>query len=214
MIVSASYVIAALAVYAAGLYVIYRLRLYLTASSMLLGFLLFVYGPAYLAYMLFRRPVSVVDLRISNSFNFDDMVVSLNLSIAIMFICVTVGIEIVDRLAPRAARTLQHAISGWNFQALAGDRVKPWTLLIAILAVGLFMAWISARERHVAVVAGFLSVTGNEIAKTAYRQQYGGSTVYLYNLVVASIAPMLVVWGALSGWLLRWWPLLVATGFL
>ena len=70
MIVSASYVIAALAIYGAGLYLIYRLSLYFTASSMLLGFLLLVYGPAYLAYMLFRRPISVVDLRISNSLEF------------------------------------------------------------------------------------------------------------------------------------------------
>jgi len=31
---------------------------------MLLGFLLLVYGPAYLTYMLFRRPISVVDRRI------------------------------------------------------------------------------------------------------------------------------------------------------
>jgi hypothetical protein len=173
MIVSASYVIAAMAICGGGLYLIYQLVLYFTASSMVLGFLLLVYGPAYLSYMLFRRPVSVVDLRVSNSFTFDEIVVSLNLSIAIMFVCVILGIEIVDRLAPRSARTLQHAISGWNFQALAEDQVKPWTLLIVILAVGLFMAWISARERHVAVVAGFLSVTGNEIAKTAYRQQYG-----------------------------------------
>lgn len=111
MIISASYVVAALAIYTAGLYVIYRLRLYLTASSMLLGFLLFVYGPAYLAYMLLRKPVSLVDLRISNSLHFDDVVVSLNLSIAIMFVCVIAGIELVDRLAPRSAHALRKAIS-------------------------------------------------------------------------------------------------------
>jgi oligosaccharide repeat unit polymerase len=214
MIVSASYVIAALAIYGAGLYLIYRLNLYFTASSMLLGFLLLVYGPAYLAYMLFRRPISVVDLRISNSLNFDDIVVSLNLSIAIMFVCVTVGIELVDRLAPASAKALQRTISDWNVQPLGGARAKPWPLLIAILALGLFMAWISVKEDHLAVIAGFLSVAGNEVAKTAYRQQHGGSNVYLYNLVVASIAPMLVIWGALSGWALRWRPLLAAASFL
>jgi oligosaccharide repeat unit polymerase len=214
MIVSASYVIAALAIYGAGLYLIYRLGLYFTASSMLLGFLLLVYGPAYLAYMLFRRPISVVDLRISNSLNFDDIVVSLNLSIAIMFFCVIAGIEFVDRLAPRSAEALQHAISGWNLQPLSGARTKPWSLLIVIFALGLFMAWISAKEHHLTIISGFLSVAGNEVAKTAYRQQYGGSNSYFYNVVVASIAPMLIVWGALSGWTLRWWPLLAATAFL
>src|SRR5207245_5161264 len=107
MIVSASYVIAALAIYGAGLYLIYRLNLYFTASSMLLGFLLLVYGLAYLAYMLFRRPISVVDLRISNLFNFDDVVVSLSLSITIMFVCVIAGIEIFVRLEPLSATALQ-----------------------------------------------------------------------------------------------------------
>jgi oligosaccharide repeat unit polymerase len=73
------------------------------------------------------------------------------------------------------------------------------------------MAWISLKEQHLAIIAGFLSVAGNEAAKTAYRQQHGGSHVYLYNVVVASIAPMMVVWGALSGWTRRWWPLLAVT---
>ena len=214
MIVSASYVAAALAIYCAGLYLIYRLGLYFTASSMLLGFLLLVYGPAYLAYMLFRRPISVVDLRISNSVNFDDIVVSLNLAIAIMFACIVLGIELVDRLAPRSAQALDHAISDWNLQPLGVAGAKPWPLLVAILTLGQFMAWISVKEHHLAVIAGFLSVAGNEVAKTAYRQQHGGSNIYLYNVVVASIAPMLVVWGALAGWVLRWWPLLAATAFL
>ena len=76
------------------------------------------------------------------------------------------------------------------------------------------MAWISFKERHLAIIAGFLSVSGNEAVKTAYRQQYGGSQVYLYNVVVASIAPMMIVWGALSGLTQRWWPLLAVTAFL
>jgi hypothetical protein len=214
MIVSTSYVIAALAIYCAGLYLFYRLRLYLTASSMLLGFLLLVYGPAYLAYMLFRRPISVVDLRISNSLNLDNAIVSLNLSIAIMFICVIAGIELVDRLAPHSAKALQKAISSWNLQPLSGGRSKSWPLLFAVLALALFMAWISLKEGHLAILKGFLSVSGNEPVKTAYRQQYGGSHVYLYNIVVASIAPMMIIWGVLSGWTQRWWPLLAVTALL
>ena len=95
MIVSASYVIAALAIYGAGLYLIYRLGLYLTSSSILLGFLLLVYGPAYLSYMLFRTTDLGGRSAYFEFFNFDDIVVSLNLSIAIMFVCVIAGIEFV-----------------------------------------------------------------------------------------------------------------------
>ena len=214
MIVSASYVIAALAICAAGLYFVYRLGPYVTASTILLGFLLLVYGPAYLAYMLFRLPIEVVDFRISNSANFHNTVVSLNLSIAIMFVCVIVGIELVDRMLPRSAQALRQAISGWNLQPLSEGNAKPWPLLFVILAMGLFMAWISVKEHHLAVVEGFLSAPDDQLAKTAYRQKYGGSNVYFYNIVIASIAPMLVVWGALSGWTRRWWPLLAVTAFL
>jgi hypothetical protein len=146
--------------------------------------------------------------------NFDDAVVSLNLSIALMFICVMAGIELVDHLAPCSAQALQKAISSWNLQPLSERRFKPWPLLFAILVLGLFMAWISLKEGHFAILAGFLSISGNEPVKTVYRQQYGGSHVYLYNIVVASIAPMMIIWGALSGWTQRWWPLLIATAFL
>ena len=76
------------------------------------------------------------------------------------------------------------------------------------------MAWISFKENHLAAIAGFLSVSGNEALKTAYRQQYGGSQVYLYNVIVASVAPMMIVWGALEGWIMRWWPLLAVTAIL
>jgi oligosaccharide repeat unit polymerase len=214
MIVSVSYVIAALAIYSAGLYISYRLKLYLTASSMLLGFLLFVYGPTYLAYMLLRRPVSVVDLRISDSLNFNDVVISLNLSIAITFVGVIAGMEFVDRLAPRSAQSLRKALSEWNLQPLSGGGDKPWPLLFAILALSLFMLWISLKEGHLAIIAGFLSVSGSEVVKTAYRQQYGGSQVYLYNVVVSSVAPVMVIWGVLSGWIQRWWPLLAVAALL
>ncbi len=214
MMISGSYVLAALAIYGGGLYLVYRLQLYFTASSVLLGFLLLVYGPAYLAYMLFRRPISVVDLRISNSLDFDDVTISLNLSIAIMYVCVIAGIELIDHLAPRSAQALQKSVIGWNSQPLTGEQATSWPLTIVITVLGLFMAWISMRERHFSVVAGFLSVSGNEVVKTAYRQQYGGSHVYLYNIAVASIAPMLIVWGALLGWTQRFWPLLAMTAFL
>src|SRR5260370_393932 len=85
--------------------------------------------------------------------------VSLNLSIAIMFVCVIAGVELVDRLAPRSAQALLRTVSGWNFQPLSGERSSPWALLIVILALGLFMAWISVKEGHLAIIAGFLSVT-------------------------------------------------------
>src|ERR1700729_1046979 len=48
----ASYVVAAAAILGATCYVYFRLHLFLTATTMLLGSLLLVYGVEYLIYML------------------------------------------------------------------------------------------------------------------------------------------------------------------
>lgn len=214
MILAVSYVLAALAIYGAALYLNYRLRPYLTASAMLLAFLLLIHGPAYLVYMLFRGPQSVIYLRIAQSLNFEGIVVSLNLSIALMYMGIITGVELVDRLTPRHVQALQTAIVGWDTQPLNAGRSRPWQVLILMLGLALFMIWVSLIEHHLAVLAGYLAVSGNEVDKIVYRQQYGGSHIYVYRVLINSIAPMLIVWGALAGWTRRWWPLLAVTALL
>ena len=214
MILAASFVLAALAIYGAALYLIYRLQPYLTASSMLLGFLLLIHGPAYLIYMLFRGPQSLIYRRIATSLNFDGVVVSLNLSIALMFIGVIAGIQLVDGLAPRSAGALKTAVLGWNSQPLSAGQSSPWASLILIMVLALFMFWVSMVEHHLAVIAGYFSVAGGEVEKIAYRQEYGGSHIYIYRVLINSIAPMLIVWGVLAGWTQRRWPLLAVTALL
>ncbi len=49
---SASYVTVGAAMFAAALYLFFRLRLFLTTATMLIGSLLLIYGPAYLGFML------------------------------------------------------------------------------------------------------------------------------------------------------------------
>jgi hypothetical protein len=49
---AASYAVAALAMSGAAIYLCLRLRLLLTATTMLLGSLLLIYGPAYLIFIL------------------------------------------------------------------------------------------------------------------------------------------------------------------
>jgi oligosaccharide repeat unit polymerase len=181
---------------------------------MLLAFLLLIHGPAYLVYMLFRGPQSVIYRRIAQSLNFDGIVVSLNLSIALMFIGVITGIELVDRFAPSSVRALHTAIFDWDSRPLSAGQSRPWWLLVLILGLALFMIGVSMIEHHLAVLAGYLAVGGKEVDKIVYRQQYGGSHLYVYRVLVNSIAPMLIVWGALAGWTRRWWPLLAVTALL
>ncbi|MGY3563733.1 signal transduction histidine kinase [Bradyrhizobium sp. USDA 4463] len=214
MMLSATYVLAALSIYGAALYLIYRLRLRLTTSSFLLAFLLVVHGPAYLVYMLFRGGGSIIYERIAHEANFESVVVSLNVSIALMFVCIIIGIEAVDRLMPAGAKQLCLGLSNWNDQRLESGGRRPWLLLTVITLTAAFMAVVSLKEHHLSVIRGYLAVAGDEFEKIAYRQKFGGSQSYAYRVLLASIAPMLIVWAGFSAWIQRWWPLLIAAGVL
>ncbi|MGY3549392.1 hypothetical protein [Bradyrhizobium sp. USDA 4469] len=151
MMLSATYVLAALSIYGAALYLIYRLRLRLTTSSFLLAFLLVVHGPAYLVYMLFRGGGSIIYERIAHEANFESVVVSLNVSIALMFVCIIIGIEAVDRLMPAGAKQLCLGLSNWNDQRLESGGRRPWLLLTVITLTAAFMAVVSLKEHHLSV---------------------------------------------------------------
>src|SRR5882757_6502496 len=132
----ASYIVAALAMGASAAYLLYRLRLFFTATTMLLGSLLLIYGPAYLSFVLSSGEKSMVLHRLSGSAgaeseifrtiqnaspDFSAVLIAMNLAIALMFVGVIVGIEIVNRLAPRRVARVQAAVAAWNAQPLRDD---------------------------------------------------------------------------------------------
>src|SRR5947208_193168 len=106
---AASYVVTALAICGAAIYLCFRLRLFLTATTMLLSSLLLIYGPAYLSFMLSSGEKAMVIARLSGSeggksviysiiqaasADFDAVLIAMNMSMALMFAGVVLGIEI------------------------------------------------------------------------------------------------------------------------
>ena len=226
---AASYAVAASAMSGAAIYLGFRLRLFLTAATMLVGSLLLIYGPAYLSFMLSSGEKVMLIRRLSGlmggkslifsiiqaaSADFPDIVISMNFSIALMFVGVIAGIETINRLMPQRIAAMEVALTGWNSQRLKDDVGGSRMLLTVIAGLTLFLAWISIRENHIGIIKAFLSITGDEAARVAYRFNHGGSQNYFYRLVLSAIAPMLVVWGFLSGWINRSWTLLVAASLL
>src|SRR3954449_5986044 len=113
MMLTASYIVAAVAMSGAAIYLYLRLRLFLTATTMLVGALLLIYGPAYLSFMLSSGEKSMVIQRLSGAMggksvifsiiqaaspDFNAIIIAMNFSMALMFVGVVAGIEIVDRL--------------------------------------------------------------------------------------------------------------------
>jgi hypothetical protein len=229
MMLTASYTVAAVAISGAAIYLYLRLRLFLTATTMLVGALLLIYGPAYLSFMLSSGEKAMVIQRLSGSMggkspifsiieaaspDFAAIVISMNFAIALMFIGVIAGIEIVDRLIPKRITAMEAALTGWNLQPLKDDVGGTRMLLLVIACLMLFLAWVSIREDHLGTIKAFLSITDDEAGRAAYRLNHGGSPNYLYRVLLGAVAPMLIVWGLLSGWINRYWILFVATSLL
>jgi hypothetical protein len=148
------------------------------------------------------------------SADFSAIVTDMNFAIALMFVGVIAGIEIVDRLIPKRIEAMEIALTGWNSQPLNDGIGGSRMLMVVIVCLTLFMAWVSIRENHIGIIKAFLSITGDEAARVAYRLNHGGSPDYLYRLILEALAPMLVLWGLLSGWINRSWILFAAASLL
>ncbi len=225
---SISYVAAAAAMFGAALYLFFRARLFVTTTTMLIGSLLLIYGPAFLSFTLSSGEPGLLINRLSGisvgSFHphpifsiikakvpdLNPVIVAMNFSIALMYASIIAGVEAVDWLFPKRVAAMQNAVAKWNAQILHDDTDGHRLLLIAILALVAFMAFVSITERHVATIQHFFSITENNVTRNLFRLNFSGSHNYFYRLILTAVAPVFVIWGFLAGALGRSWPLLLA----
>jgi hypothetical protein len=227
-----SYATAAAAMFAATLYLFFKLRMFLTTTTMLVGSLLLIYGPAFLIYTLSSGEPNFIIHRLSTGYlippvphpifgiikakvpGLSPVITAMNISISLMFLGIIAGIEIIDRLMPKRVATMRVALTHWNAQALQGDVGEHRILLIVIVALLLIMSFFSVTENHVATIWKFLSIKDDNSARDAFRLHFGTSPSYLYRLILGAVAPMFVIWGLIAGWSDKSWSLLLATLFL
>jgi hypothetical protein len=227
-----SYAAAAAAMFVAALYLFFKLRLFLTTTTMLIGSLLLIYGPAFLSYTLSAGEPGFLINRLSGSVgvphpifsiikakvsDLDAVVIAMNLSIALMYAGIITGVEAVDRLIPKRVATMRTALTNWNAQVLQDEIRDHRILLTVILALVVLMLFFSITENHISTIWNFLSISGHDdAARNAFRSNHGGSHNYLYRLVLGAVAPMFVIWGLLAGGLSgsRSWSLLLAASLL
>ena len=207
---AATFLLAALSMFGAAIYLVKKTRGFISATSMLLGFLLLLYGPAYLVYMLYYNQDSPIYRELMKTPYFDEASASLNLAIALTYLGCIFGIELIDRLAPQRTKELTQALKNWNTDPLRSASSVDGLLIAANMALIVFMAWTSIREQHLAVISGFLETANSQSAKGEYRLLHAGSNSYAYRVALTSIAPFLLTWGFLQGLIKRNW-LLVAS---
>jgi hypothetical protein len=223
-----SYAVALAAMLGATLYLVLRMRPFITTTTMLIGMLLLIYGPATLSYTLSSgepaflihrltgvagQPHEIFGLIKAKVSDFDGIIIAMNFSLALMYAGIIAGIELVNRIAPARAAATETAISNWNKQTLQDDIGSHRVLLVAISAVVLFMLYVSISEHHIATISKFFSIKDNA-ARDLFRVNFADSPNYLYRLVLSAVAPVFVIWGLWSGISSRSWPLLLAASLL
>src|SRR5437667_12557990 len=110
-----SYVTAATAMIAAAFHLVLRLRPFITTTTLLMGSLLLIYGPAFLSftlssgeYALLIHPfiegtppaTSIFTAIRAKGLEPDAIVTAMNFSVALMYIGIIAGIEAVNRAVP------------------------------------------------------------------------------------------------------------------
>ncbi|HLZ03192.1 MAG TPA: hypothetical protein VKR55_13725 [Bradyrhizobium sp.] len=223
-----SYTAATCAMCAAALYLFLRLRPLVTTASMLLISLLLVYGPAVLSFTLSSGEhaflLRLLGMHVMPRFalppirekvpDIDAVIVAVNFAVAVMYLGIMAGIELVNRLVPARAAAAEAAVRGWDAQPLHDELHDHRLLLAAIVVLFLFMITISISEHHVRTIQDFFAIKADDAARNLFRAKFGGSPNYAYRVVLGAVAPMFVIWGLLAGWVKRSWPLLLATTLL
>jgi hypothetical protein len=135
------------------------------------------------------------------------VITAINFSLALMYLGV---IESINKLFPARAAATEVALASWSGQRIQDDMRDHRLLLAVISALFLLMLLFSIKENHIGTIEHFFSIKGDKQARHVYRAHFGGSANYPYRVILAAVAPMLVIWGLLAELLSRSWPPLLA----
>lgn len=194
----------------------------LSLSSVMMGGLLTLHGPAYIYYTrswgpgdsfmrnLYERSNTIGESinTISESINFFDYVLSfaqgraviaeLDLALALLFVCFSVGLLLADHLLGNNPTRMRQGLDDWGrvSQYSLAPQWLPWvaSALAMVAAVALAVA---LQEDQAGKVARYIQFNLGELEKIAMRNALGGSAHYLYNLALAAFLPLLAFWALL-----------------
>jgi hypothetical protein len=127
------------------------------------------------------------------------VITDINFALTLMYLGIVAGIEAANRAFPSRASVADSAISSWNKKEIAHERRANNILLCTISACFLVMLLYSLKENHLGTIEQFFSIATDNGARNLFRAEHGGSASYTYRLILSAFAPMLIIWGLLSG---------------
>lgn len=209
----------------------------LSLSSVMMGGLLALHGPAYLYYTrswgpgssfmrdLYGRSHSTPELEPGfalaipdDSINYFDHILSfakdrnviseLDLALALLLVSFCGGLILSDRLLGTTPTMMRASIRAWGHAQMRPISQQWLPWIMAVLtAAATVMLIVALRGNQIGTVEQYFLSNAGEFAKIAMRRALGGSPHYLYNLTLAAILPLLTFW-ALA--LIPQWPRRIA----
>jgi hypothetical protein len=159
-------------------YIKFRLGLFVTGRTALLGWIWVVCGPPHVYYWLAGKLSDVTFVRITLSFS-------------LMWIAFVATLEATRLITPWQFARAERVARLWRRMSVAPGYITK-TRLTAICAVGLaFMLWIVVTEHQIGNLIRFIQLQGQTEDVAIFRGTIGGSRIYLYNLFLSGVAPFL-----------------------
>ena len=99
---------------------------------------------------------------------------------------------------------MNKAIDGWRPETISFDSMDGRKLRLMLTVVAVLMLPFAIFDNQLGNVVGYFGMLGGEAEKIDLRRQYGGSSIYLYNLLTSNFVPFLAFCGLAAKKLGRW----------
>ncbi|MBB2821413.1 UNVERIFIED_ORG: oligosaccharide repeat unit polymerase [Rhizobium esperanzae] len=168
---------------------IWRVGINLTLSSVFLGLMLALHGPMYLYYTRIWGIQTKFFEIILSSAPYTDAIGALDLSLALSFVCITIGIAGADFAFGVNHQQILAALHSWRTQPVRiASGVAQRLKIISTIGFFIILTFIIAENKIPQIIVYFIS-DASEVAKIAMRRESGGSRFYLFNLLVSNLFP-------------------------
>ena len=172
-------------------YAVRRIGLNLSLGFLLFWSLLLIHGIPLLIYLFVtgpgaEGPHAFIFNIVHEQSNYAEISNNLISAVSLMFLGITLGAELALRVGSGSPQMkvftgIKNVIylDGWR-------KLILWSTVIAMLAV-------SIRVSHFSHILNYYKFSGAELDKALLRQSTGGTSYYLYNVLLYSVAPFLVM---------------------
>jgi hypothetical protein len=169
-----------------------RIGCNLSLSSITLILMLIFHGPAYLYYTRVYGPNTDFFEGLISTARGNDVITRMDLALALTLLMICAGIFLIDLIMSIGRRRWRNAVIDWARTPIV---VRPsevsraqytgWALILVILVPFLFL------DAQVSKALTYFTADLMEFEKIELRREGGGSSFYLYNLLLSNLMPFL-----------------------